>query len=168
MTIAADWLPLADMLDMLAAGAFQRNVFFGGSGLDLNAESTGTFDLQPYVPIGVDNRNSQITAFSGANGGTLVHQVRYFVQVSNSAITITPKVYDIDATALATVSGNTACSATSEAFSGTDQQQTLVLTLPAAYHFFKPQVTIAGTPAPGYTYRAWAIFDTYIHPDAIA
>jgi hypothetical protein len=163
MSIAADWTPLADVTDLCMLGAFQRNVFAGGGhGVEIDASSAGTFDLPGWLPIGVDNRNNQISGFSNANGGTLVVQFRFLVWVSNAAITVQPKVYDITAAALATTSGGTTSSGTSDDYSGTDQQQILTLTLPNALHYFKPKITIAGTPGAGYTAKALALYDCYI------
>lgn len=164
MTETAHWVPLRDLTDLCALGAFQRNVF-AGMALDLNAEATGTFDLPLWFPIGVDNRNSQLSNFNDDNGGVLKAQFRFLCQVSNAAINVTPKVYDITATALATVSGNVSCAATDDDFSGTNQQQTVVLTIPAALHYFRPKVTIAGTPAGGYTARVIALWDLFIDVD---
>lgn len=163
VTSTTDFVPLRDLLDLLALGAFQRNVFAGGGhGVEIDASAAGTFDLPGWLPIGVDNRNSQISNFSNANGGTLVVQFRFLVWVSNAAITVTPKVYDITAAALATTAGGVGCSATSDDYSGSNQQQTLALTLPAALHYFKPRITIAGVPAAGYTAKALCLYDCFV------
>lgn len=163
MTETTDWTPHRDMVDLFALSAFQRNIFAGGGhGVEIDASATGTFDLPGWLPIGVDNRNNQISGFSNTNGGTLVVQFRFLVWVSNAGITVQPKVYDITAAALATTSGGTTSSGTSDDYSGTNQQQTLALTLPAALHYFKPKITIAGTPAAGYTAKALALYDCFI------
>lgn len=155
--------PLKDDLDLLLLGAIARNKYAGGmQAFAIDASANGTFDLSPWFPIEIDNQGSQLSGFTDANSATLVVQFRFMVRVSNAGITVTPRVYDITAAAAATTSGAAACSATNDDYSGTNQQQTLALTLPNAKHKFKPQITIAGTPAAGY--QAWgvAVFDCYV------
>lgn len=156
--------PLKEQIDLWMAGDLCRNRYVGGSmTYDLDATTTGTFDLKPWIPFGVDNRSNRLSGFSDANGAVLVVQVRFLVQVSDAGITVTPKVYDITAAALATTSGGVACSAIADDYAGTNQQQTLALTLPNAHHYFKPQVTIAGAGvATGEYVRATAVFDCYV------
>lgn len=154
---------LSDMIALSAAGVFQRNVFAGGGhGVEIDASSAGTFDLPGWLPIEIDNASNQLTGFTDSFSAVLVVQFRFLVWVSNAAITVTPKVYDITAAAAATTSGAAACSATTEDYSGTNQQQTLALTLPNAKHSYRAQLTIAGTPAAGYRARALAMVDVYI------
>lgn len=152
-----------ETLDVLMAGDLGRNRFVGGGqAFDLDGSATGTLDLQPWVPFGIDNRGNRLSDFSDANGASLIVQVRFLLWVSNGAINVTPKIYDITAAALATTSGGAACAATSIDYGGTNQQQTLTLTLPNAHHYFKPQLTIAGTPDSGYLVRGTAIYDCYV------
>lgn len=161
--LTTGFVPLKDDLDVLLLAALQRNVFAGGGhGVEIDASAAGTFDLPGWLPIEVDNSSNQLTGFTDANGATLVVQFRFLVWVSNAAITVTPKVYDITAAAAATTSGAAACSATSEDYSGTDQQQTLALTLPNAKHKFRPQLVVGGTPAAGYRARGLCLFDCYV------
>jgi hypothetical protein len=154
--------PLKDDTELLLLGAIQRNVFAGGGMIDIDASATGTFDLPGWLPIEIDNQNNQLSGFTDPYSAVLVVQFRFLLRVSDAAINITPKIYDITATALATQSGAVACSATSEDYSGSNQQQTVTLTLPNAKHTFKPQITIAGTVAPTLTVRGVALFDCYI------
>lgn len=152
-----------DQIDLLLAGDLGRNRFAGGGQqIDLDAGATGTFDLMPWIPIGIDNRGNRLSGFSDANGAVLVVQFRFLLRVSNVAITVTPKIYDITAAALATTSGAAACAATDEDYSGLNQQQTLALTLPNAHHYFSPRVTVGGTPAVGYSIRGTVIYDCYV------
>jgi len=165
MTEANSWTPLKTLTDLLALGVFQRNIWVGGGQNEgYSGEVTGTFDVEPWIPFGIDNRNtSQISTFLNTNGGTLVCQWRFLVRVSNAAINVTPVIYNISATANATISGQAACSATSDAYSGTDQQQTIVLTIPSnALNFFRPKITLAGTVAAGYQYWVTAVADLFI------
>lgn len=160
MTITADWSPLRSTLDCLMNGIIQRNVFAGGT-FELDASSSGSFDLPGWIPIEIDNSGNRITGFSDGTA-TLVVQFRYLLYVSSGALTVTPRIYDITAGAPATISGESACSDTALDFSGTDQQQTISLTLPNAAHVFKPQVTIGGTPAAGLVVKGIAVYDCYI------
>ena len=167
MRESTHWTPLRDLTDLLALGCFARNLYVGGSDvLGIPAEVTGDVELPGWFPFLIDNSNSQISGFSNSNGGTLVVQVRYFVRVSNGAITFTPKiVYGTSMSALsttATISGQAACSATSSAYTGTDQVQTVAFTLPAGAKWFKALGTIGGTPAAGYQAFARAVHDLYI------
>lgn len=165
MTIANSWTPLKTITDLLALGVFQRNVYVGGGQEDgFSGEVTGTFDVTPWVPFGIDNRNtSQISSFLNTNGGTLKAQWRFLVRVSNAAINVTPVIYDITAAGNATISGAAACAATSDDYSGSNQQQTITLTLPAnVLHYFRPKITLAGAVASGYQYWVTAIADLFI------
>lgn len=155
-----------------AAGLLQRNVFAGGSLTEeIDASATGTFDLKPWLPIEIDNRNtSQISGFNNANGGTLVVQFRFLLRVTDANINITPRIVYASTVAglasptVATVSGSAACDDTADDFSASaDQYQTLALTLPAnVLRIFKPQITIAGTPSTGYGAIALAMYDCYV------
>ena len=152
-----------EQIDLFLAGTFGRNLFAGGGQhVDLDASVAGSFDLLPWLPIGIDNRDNRISDFDDDNGATLVIQFRFLVLTTLAAVSVTPRVYDITAAAAATTSGAAACTATSEAYGGTNQQQTLALTLPNAFHYFKPQLTIGGTPAPGARVRGTALYDCYI------
>jgi hypothetical protein len=167
MTETQHWTPLRGLTDLLATGALQRNVFVGGSeNIGIPAEATGDVTLYDSVPWSVPNESSQISGFSTANGGTLVVQVRFLVRVSNAAINVTPKVFygstmGSIATA-ATVSGTAACSATDSDYSGTNQIQTVTLTLPAGLKYFRAALTIAGVPAAGYQVWGRAFYDAYV------
>lgn len=154
--------PLKDNLELLMLGALQRNVYAGGGVTEIDASATGTFDLPGWLPIEVDNTNNQLSGFTDPYSAVLTVRYRFLLWVSDATINITPKIYDITAAALATQSGAVACSATSQDYSGTNQQQTVVLTLPNASHSFKPQVTIAGTVTAGFTVRGIALYDCFI------
>lgn len=164
-TKSAFYDPLKDVTDLLALGVIQRNTYAGGGqGLPLSAEATGSVDLIPWIPIGIDNRNtSQISSFLTTNGGTLKVQFRFLVRVSDASINVTPRIFNITSNGAATISGAAACSATSDAYSGTNQQQTIALTLPSnVLNYFKPQITIAGSVAEGLKVWATAVFDLFV------
>jgi hypothetical protein len=154
---------LRNNLNLLASGVFGRNILWGGSDvLGITGEATGDVDLPGWFPLVIDNASSVISD----SGGTLVCQVRFLVRVSNAAINVTPKiVYGSTFPTFgstATVSGTAACAATSSDYSGTNQYQTVAVTLPAASRIFKPLLTIAGTPASGYQVYGRAILDLYV------
>lgn len=168
MTIANSWTPLKTLTDLLALGVFQRNVYVGG-GQEVGqaALTAGTFDVRPWIPLGIDNRNtSQISTFLNTNGGTLVVQWRFLVRVSDASINVTPVIYNITAAGNAAISGEAACSATAEDYSGSNQQQTITLTLPSnALNYFRPKITLAGSPgtgSPGLEWWATVAADLFI------
>lgn len=160
---ASHLTPARDNFDAMMAAAMQKNVYAGGSfEFGITAEATGDVDLRPALPIVVDNRGSRISGFTDSQGAVLKVQFRFYVRVSNAAITVTPKVYDIDAPGAATVSGAATSSGIATDYSGTNQVQVVALTLPTAKHSFKPQLTIGGTPATGYEVFGLAMFDLYV------
>lgn len=172
VTLTGYFTPEQTLTRMFARAAYQRNVFAGGSLTEeIDGSNTGTFDLKPWLPIEIDNRNSsQISGFDNANGGTLVVQFRFLLRVTDANINITPRIVyastigGLASPTVATVSGAAACDDTDEDFAGSaDQYQTLALTLPAnVLRIFKPQITIAGTPATGYGAIALAMMDIYV------
>lgn len=154
-------------LDLLALASFRRNVFAGGSETEgIDAGATGDVDLLHFLPMEVDNTSGQLSTFSDANGGVLVARFRFLVRVSNAAISVTPKIrYGSTFSAMttvATISGAAACSVTSSDYSGSNQYQTVDVTLPTGVKLFKPQLTIAGTVAAGYQVWGRAMFDLFV------
>lgn len=159
--------PLKDDLDLLMLGVLGRNVFCGGSdSLGIPAEATGDVNLENWLPISIDNTSNQLSSFSDTNGATLVCRMRFMVRVSNAGITVTPKVVygsSISAiTSVATISGQAACLATASDYTGTDQYQTVTITLPSGANLMKPLLTIGGTPAAGYQVWAKVLYDCYV------
>lgn len=153
--------------DLLELGCLGRNVLAGGdlvTGID--ASATGDVDLLNWTPLLLDNSASQFSGFTDANSATLVIQFRFLLRVSNAAITITPKVrYGSTITTIttvATLATPAACSATASDFSGSNQYQTVTMTLPSGVQLYKPQITIAGTVAAGYQAWARAWFDMFV------
>lgn len=159
--------PIKDDLDLLMLGVMGRNMFCGGSDtLGIPAESTGDVNLEGWVPISVDNTSNQLSSFTDANGATLVVRMRYLVRVSNVGITVTPKiVYGTTIAGLSsvvTISGQAACFATSDLYTGTNQYQTVLITLPSGANLLKAVLTIGGTPAAGYQVWGKAVYDCFI------
>lgn len=159
--------PLRNDLDLLMLGVAERNKYLGGSHSEAIAlESTGDKDLVNWFPWILDNSNTQISAFTDAHGGVLVAQIRFLLRVNNAAINLTPKiVYGTSIstmTTVATISGQAACAATSSAYTGSQQVQTVAFTLPTGVKWFKPMVTAAGTAAVGRQGWVVAIGDLYV------
>lgn len=150
--------PLNEDLKMLAAGSFMRNVFMGGSlSAGMKAEATGDIILPDWRPIQVPNTSNRISG-----SPSVVVRARCMVRVSNAAISATPKIYNVTDAAAATISGQLGCSATLDDYSGVNQQQTVLITLPSGLKAFQPRITVGGTPAGGY--QVWALFqfDCYV------
>lgn len=160
---------IRDSLDKLALATLQRNIFAGGSSLTgIDASASGDVDLLDWAPLEIDNTSAQFSGFSDSNGAVLVARFRFLVRVSNGAITVTPKLrYGSTITTIttaATISGDAACSATDEDYSGTDQYQTVTVTLPSGKKLWKPQLTIGGVPAAGYQVWGRAWLDLFVQP----
>lgn len=172
LLLTPHWTPLRDFMDLMMAGVLQRNLFVGGSELvGIPAAATGDVTLYDFVPWVVDNTDSAVSGFSdtppgAATPATIVVRVRFLVRVSNAAINVTPKIWYGSAqnsiTTVATISGTAACSATNSDYSGTNQMQTVTLTLPAGVKYFKAGLTIAGTPAADYQVWGRAYYDAFV------
>ena len=159
VTIAGFYNKVRESLNFLARGHVALNQQLGGSMLfAVRAEATGDIILPDWRPLLLTNVSSR---FSGSTDK--VAQVRFLCRVSNAGINVTPKIYNLTDAADATVSGTAACSATNEDYSGSNQRQTITLTVPAGTKEFQPRLTIAGTPAAGYLVWGVAIADTYIN-----
>lgn len=159
--------PLKDDIDLFLLGVLGRNLFAGGSdSLGIPGESPGDVNLESWLPISIDNTANQLSSFSDTNGGVLVCQMRFMVRVSNAGITVTPKVmYGTTISGLssvATISGAAACLATASDYTGTDQYQTIAITLPSGANLLKPMLTIGGTPASGYQVWGKVLYDCYV------
>lgn len=155
--LTANGQPLKHQIDLDLAAVWFRNKYVGGSDVDgIDALSTGDVELRHWIPWEIDNASDQLTGFTDANGASLIVRVRYFIRVSSSGITFTPKVlYGSISTALtsiastATISGQSACSATSSTYNGSAQVQDVLVTAPTGLKWFKAMGTIGGTPSTG-------------------
>lgn len=145
----------------------QRNIVVGGSDQSgIDASSAGDKDILNWMPVETDNTSSQLSGFSDANGATLVARFRYMLRVSNVAINITPKIlygttWPTFGTT-ATISGQAACAANDADYSGSNQYQSVLITLPSGVKLWKPVITVAGTPAGGYLAYVRVMFDLFI------
>ena len=153
-----DIQPLKEQVELFMLGAWCRDLHVGGSRvIGVSVPATGDYDLVEWHPVIIDNVNDQLGGFTDGFGATLVVEFMYFIRVSDTGFTVTPKVaYGTDMsnlTTVATISGEAACSATSAAYTGTDQVQNVAFTLPAALKWFKPFFTVGGAPDNGS--QAW-------------
>lgn len=128
--------PMKNTLDLLMLGVISRNQYWGGD------DVTPIFSASVVDAIGqgdgfeIDNTNSQISG-----SASIIVQVRLRIRVGNVGVSVTPQVYNVTTSAVATTSGAAACAATNEDFSGTNQQQTLALTLAAGINKYKVRFT---------------------------
>lgn len=153
-------------LDLMANADLGCNVPAGGSETEgIDASATGDHKLYHYVPLVFNNTSDRWTG----TASTLVARYRFYVRVSNSGISITPKIWYAadDATLIsgptvATISGQAACTATAADYSGTNQIQTVDVTIPTGSKVWAAGFTIGGTPAAGYQVWARAWRDIFI------
>jgi len=142
-------------LNLLALGLFGRNQYGGGDDVTGILASTATDVLGQGDGFEIDNTSNQLSGSSG-----VVIRVRVRLRVENVGISVTPRVYNVTDSAVATTSGAAACSAIATDFSGSNQQQTLSLTPASGKKKYKLQITPSAA-----TYQAWAsgvLWDLYI------
>lgn len=122
-------------LYMASNGAFGRSIPIGGS-RTIGQRVLGVIDALDAIEFTVDNSSSYVSGSSG-----LTVPIGVLVRVENAALSVTPRIYNKTTSAVATTSGGAACAATAEDYSGTDQRQTLLLTLQAGVNVYKLQFT---------------------------
>jgi hypothetical protein len=156
VTITEFLQPAKDNADLMALGCFARSLHGGGSehlGFGVNV-GTGWLTAYDCVEFEIDNSNSQV---SGSTN--LICQVRVMVRVENAAMSFTPRIYNFTDSSVPTQSGAAACSATATDFSGTNQKQTINLTLPAGKKRYVVQGQKSADTYQGWLARiAWDIF----------
>ncbi len=136
---------LRNDLNQAASGTFGRSHFVGGS-LTRGLVTAAATDVLDSIDFEIDNTSSYV---SGTSGITVT--VTVWVRVENAAISVTPRIYNVTDSGVATTSGAAACSATALDFTGTDSKQTLVLTLAAGVKKYRLQITPSAA-----TYQVWA------------
>lgn len=124
---------------MFGAGTFHRSVPIGGS-KTRGLMAAGVIDAIDAIEFEVDNTSS----FVMGSTGVLV-PITVLVRVENAAVAVTPRIYNVTMAAEATTTGGAACNATAEDYSGTDQRQTLLLTLQTGVNTYKLQFTSTGS-----------------------
>ncbi len=142
-------------LNLLMLGIISRNQYGGGDDVTGILASVATDVIGQGDGFEIDNTSNQLSGSSG-----VVIQVRVRLRVENAAISVTPRIYNVTDSSVATTSGAAACSATATDFSGSNQQQTLALTAVSGKKKYKVQITPSAA-----TYQAWAsgvLWDLYI------
>lgn len=131
-------------LYLFAAGTFARSLPIGGS-KTRGLRYAGTIDAVDAVEFEIDNTSNAVSSSAG-----LQVPITVLVRVENAAIAVTPRIYNVTQAAEATVTGAAPCTATAEDYSGTDQRQTLQLTLQTGVNVYKLQFTATDA-----TYQFW-------------
>lgn len=135
---------LRQALYLFAAGTFHRSVPIGGS-RSKGLRYTGAIDAIDAVEFTIDNTSNGV---SGSLG--VIAAVAVLVRVENAALAVTPRLYNLTLGEVATVTGAAACTATAEDYSGTNQRQILLVTLPTGVHVYKLQFVSTGA-----AYQFW-------------
>jgi hypothetical protein len=145
---AAEANELRGDFDLLVSGDTGRNRFLGGADA-VGIRGSAVVDLIDAVPFTVDNASTQ---WSGSSGITV--QVVVYLRVADASVSVTPRVYNLTSAAVATTTGSAACSATNRDWSGTNQKQTLVLTLASGVNTYVVQATPSAATYPVFA-KAW-------------
>lgn len=135
-------------LDLLVNGDVARNRFIGGSD-HIGIRGSAAVDILNGVPFKIDNTSTQWSASSGITVNIVV-----YLRVADASISVTPRIYNLTAASVATISGAAACSATARDWSGTNQKQTLVLTLASGVNDYIVQLTPSAATYAVYA-KAW-------------
>jgi hypothetical protein len=100
----------------------------------------GPSDAYDYVDIEID----------GTNQGGLTYQARVEVRVADPGVSITPKIRNLtDGTDAGT---GVACSATALDYSGTNQKQTIAITLASGIKKYRLQYTVSNV-----SFQTWMV-----------
>jgi len=160
--------PVARAVMMLALGVLQQNVPAGGSDtVGQDASATGDYRLLDWFPILNENASAQFSGFTDNNSNSAVYvaRFRYKIRVSNSGITITPKVWYgasistiTNAATITDENGDpvAACNvvdADPPTYTGAHQYQEVWVTEPSGAKLWIPGYTVGGAPAANY--QAW-------------
>ncbi len=135
---------LRQALYLFAAGTFHRSVPIGGS-RTRGLRYSGVIDALDAVEFEIDNTSNGVSDSDGVQ-----IPITVLVRVENDTIAVTPRIYNVTTSAAATTTGGAPCFATDEDYGGTDQRQTLLLTLQAGVNVYKLQFTSTDS-----TYQFW-------------
>ena len=107
---------------------------------DIKSKSPGVgpSDVFGYVDVEID----------GTNQTGITYQARVHVRVSNALLSITPKIRNM--TDSADAGTGAACSATAVDYSGTNQKQTIALTIASGVKVYRLQYTLSNV-----SYDSW-------------
>lgn len=101
--------------------------------------SLGPIDAYSYIDVEID----------GTNQSGITYQARVEVRTDQTAVSITPKIRNVtDSTDAGTGS---ACTATAQDYSGTNQKQTIALTIASGIKKYRLQYSVSGLPV-----QTWA------------
>ncbi len=146
---------MATGIALALQGCMVRNLYWGGDNVN-GFDSASVWDaFNQGDGVEIDNTSNQISGLSG-----VVVQVRVKLRVSDASINVTPRIYNVTDAAVATTSGAAACSAIATDFSGSNQKQTLALTLANGKKKYKLQLVPSGGG-----HQAWAsgvLSDIYV------
>lgn len=146
---------MATGLTLLQQGCFGLNQYGGGDENE-GIKFSGVWDAMNQ-PNGfrINNTGNQLTSIPG-----IVIQVRIRLRVDDASITVTPRLYNITDSAVATTSGAAACAGIADDFSGTNQEQTLTITPVSGDKYYKVQGTQSGASFQGFI--SGIAYDIYV------
>lgn len=130
-------------LNLCGGGTFHRSMPIGGSQTRGQIVS-GVIDALDAVEFEIDNTSNFVSA------SDILVPITVKVRVENVSLAVTPRIYNVTQAAEATTTGGAACNATAEDYSGTNQRQTLFLTLQTGVNVYKLQFTATGA-----AYQFW-------------
>lgn len=139
---------LRNDLALLVQGQVGRNRWVGGSD-SRGLLASAAVDIIDALHFKIDNSSTQ---WSGSTGITV--PITVLLRVANASISVTPRIWNYTTAAAATISGAAACSATATDWSGTNQIQTLLLTLASGINEYCVQVTPTAATYPVFV-KAW-------------
>jgi hypothetical protein len=135
-------------LDLLVNGDVGRNRWVGGSDV-IGVRSSAAVDIVNGVPFRIDNTSSQ---WSGSSG--IIVNIVVYLRVADASVSVTPRIYNITAAGVASITGSAACAATARDWSGANQKQTLVLTSASGINDYIVQFTPTAATYPVFA-KAW-------------
>lgn len=135
---------LRQALFLFAGGTFHRSLPIGGS-RTRGLMYTGVIDAVDSVPFDIDNTGNYV----GSSSGVLV-PITVWVRVESSLIAVIPRLYNMTLSSVASTAGGVACTATADDYTGANQRQTLLLSLPSGVNTFKLQFVSTGA-----THQFW-------------
>lgn len=160
-----------DGLDIIASGAWQMNVFAGGSKENgLPCSATGDQRVLNVLQLLINNENDQITDFDpdANDDAEVVIRFRYYIRLDDASglVTITPKLWRgtvvTAVTTAATISGASAATGSAANFSGTGQYQEIIPTVPSGVTLWEAGFTVGGTPNAGAQAFVQVLFDCFV------
>lgn len=134
--------------NLIALASSRLTYYLGGSRTVSVAQVASAQDAINWVDIELD----------GTNMGGLTKQLRVEVRVANAATSVTPKLRNVTDATDAGV--GVACSATNADYSGTNQKQTITVTIASGVKKYRLQLTPSNTTHPCFGIGYVEIFAT--------